>query len=66
MILMNFGMPGGLEDLLGAFYMIQLACYFTTYPTAMPGNTIIYITEFRKLISFDAIKPDNLLKMIDP
>ena len=33
MILINFGFPGGMEDLLGAFYMIQLGCFFTTYPT---------------------------------
>lgn len=44
MILINFGMPGGIEDLLGAFYMIQLGCAFTTYPSQIPGNTIIYIT----------------------
>jgi len=32
----------------------------------MPGNCMIYIEEFRKLISFDAVKPDNILKRIDP
>ena len=51
-----------MDDLLSAFYMIQFACFYTTYHTAMPGNAEIYIAEFRKLISFDAVKPDNLLK----
>jgi ABC-type transport system involved in multi-copper enzyme maturation permease subunit len=32
----------------------------------MPGNCEIYIEEFRKLISFEALEPDNLLKWINP
>ena len=32
----------------------------------MPSNAEIYINEFRKLISFDAVKPDKLLRRVHP
>jgi hypothetical protein len=42
-----------------------MCCYFTIYEARVPGNSEIYIEEFRKLINLDAIKPDNLLALID-
>lgn len=54
-------MKGGIQDLLDAFYIIQFCCFFTIYTPPMPSNAEIYIGEFRKLISFDAVKPDKLL-----
>ena len=51
--------------MLGGFYCIQIATFFTIYKINIPGNAEVYTDEFRKLISFDAIKPDKVLKMVN-
>ena len=41
-----------------------MACFYTFYATALPGNAEIYLEEFRKLIEFEMVKPDNFLALI--
>ena len=36
------------------------------YDIAFPVNVEIYLKEFRSLIRFEVLKPDNLLPLIDP
>ena len=45
-------------------YTLQMACFYTFYATALPGNAEIYLEEFRKLIEFELLKPDNFLALI--
>lgn len=59
---LQFVIKGIMADLMTTFYCLQLCCFFTIYKVKIPGNSEIYIDEFRKLINMDAAKPDNILK----
>ena len=36
------------------------------YDTPIPANVEIYVSEFRKMIKFEILKPDNLLGIVQP
>ena len=46
--------------------MMQLIVFFSLYDTPISGNVEIYNEEFRKLVQFDILQPDNLLGIISP
>ena len=57
---------GSSGEIKPAFFIIQIACFFTIYAVKIPANTEIYIDEFRKLIKFDAISPEHLMAKFFP
>ena len=58
-------MKQNMADMMVCIFTIQLCCFFTFYATSLPGNADIYLEQFRSMIKMDAIRPDNLLKLID-
>ena len=36
------------------------------YETPIPANVEIYVAEFRKLVKFEILKPDNILGLVKP
>ena len=48
------------------YLMLQLIVFFSLYDTPISGNVEIYVEEFRKLVQFDILQPDNLLGIISP
>ena len=62
---LQFMLKGIMADLMVTFYCLQICCFFTIYKVNVPGNSEIYIDEFRKLIDMDAVKPDNILKQFN-
>ena len=63
---MQIFFKNSIEDMMSGFYCLQVCCFFSFYTVNIPANSEIYTGEFRKLISFDAIKPDRLLQLYDP
>ena len=51
--------------MLGCMFTLQICVFITFYQTALPANTAVYIEHFRDLIEFNALKPDNLLKLVN-
>jgi len=45
--------------------LLQLLCYLVIYDVPLPANSIIYITEFTKLIEFDILNPEGIIKLHD-
>lgn len=45
---------------------MQLIAYMSIYDTSIPANVEIYVTEFRKMVKFEILKPDNMLQFIEP
>ena len=35
------------------------------YSINIPSNVEIYATEFRKMVAFEVLKPDNMIKVVD-
>jgi len=58
---MQIMLKGSLDDLWNFFLILQLIAYMSIYETPIPANVEIYVGEFRKMIKFEILKPDNLL-----
>ena len=43
-----------------------MVCYLSTYDITIPSNADIYITQFTKLIEFDVLNPEGLIRIFDP
>ena len=59
-------LKGAIADLMSCLFILQMTCFLSTYSTIMPPNTEVYVVEFTKLVNFEALKPDSLLKTINP
>ena len=35
------------------------------YSINIPSNVEIYVQEFRKMVAFEILKPDNMIKVVD-
>jgi hypothetical protein len=35
------------------------------YDVSIPSNVELYVEQFRSLIAFEVLKPDNMLKLVD-
>lgn len=46
------------------FFTLQIVCYLKIYDVPIPGNADIYIVEFTKLIEFDVLNPDSIIRLI--
>ena len=54
-------MKGALDDIWGLFLVLQLCAYMSVYETPVPANSELYMDEFRKMVKFEILKPDNLV-----
>ena len=54
-------MKGALDDIWSLFLILQLCAYMSIYETNVPANSEIYMGEFRKMVKFEILKPDNLV-----
>ena len=43
-----------------------MVCYLSMYDISIPSNADIYVEQFTKLIEFDILNPEGLVKMVDP
>jgi hypothetical protein len=59
-------LKGSIDDMWNLYLMMQLIVFFTMYDIPIPANIEVYNDEFRKLIQFDILQPDNLLGIIWP
>lgn len=48
------------------YLMLQLIVFFSLYDTPISANVEIYNEEFRKLVQFDILQPDNLIGIFYP
>ena len=64
MVLQLF-LKGSVDDIWGLFLIMQLIAYMSIYDINIPGNVEIYVEEFRKLVAFEILKPDSLIKVVD-
>ena len=65
-LVLQVALKGSIDDLWSFFLIIQLVAYMSIYETPIPANVEIYVNEFRKMVKFEILKPDNLLALIDP
>ena len=63
-ILLQLCLKGALNDFWVMFFTLQIICYLKIYDVAIPGNADIYVVEFTKLIEFDLLNPDTIMRMI--
>lgn len=47
-------------------FFLQLAKAISFYDIKFPGNAEIFLQEARKLIDFEMLKPEFLVKLYDP
>ena len=65
-LVLQFALKGSIDDLWSFFLIMQLIAYMSIYETPIPANIEIYVSEFRKLVKFEILKPDNLLGLVSP
>ena len=63
-IILQICLKGSLDRLWNLFFTMQIICYLVIYDIPLPANTDIYIIEFTKLIEFDILNPDGILRKI--
>ena len=56
-------MKGSIERIMNLIYFLQMIKALSLYEIKYPGNSEIMIDETRKLIDFEALKPDNIIKL---
>ena len=59
-------MKGIIKSFLSFFFTLQIFVFLTLYEVPVPANADIYMTQTRKLVRFESIKPDNLLQVFFP
>ena len=59
-------MKGAIDDMWNLYLMMQLIVFFSLYDTPISSNVEMYNEEFRKLVMFDILQPDNLLGLVKP
>jgi len=47
------------------YFTLQVICYLKIYDIPIPGNADIYVVEFTKLIEFDVLNPDGIIRMFN-
>lgn len=65
-LIMQISMKGSLDDIWGLYLTLQLIAYISIYEASIPANVEIYFNEFRKMVNFEILQPDNLIGLIWP
>ena len=65
-LIMQFTLKGSIDEIWSFFLIVQLIAYMSIYETPIPANVEIYVSEFRKMIKFQVLSPDNILGLIKP
>ena len=55
---------GKLDLIMNLFLYLQLISATTQYDITIPANVDLALTELKKLIEFEALKPDRLLEYV--
>ena len=55
-----------MNDLFSLFYSLQIACYLSIYSVQIPANAEMFISEFTKLIEFEFLNPEGLVRIFKP
>ena len=64
-VVLQLFLKGSIDDIWGLFLIMQLIAYMSVYDINIPGNVEIYVEEFRKLVAFEVLKPDQIMKILD-
>ena len=48
------------------FLILQMLAFLSIYEISMPANADIFVGEFRSMVKFEILKPDNLLNLVQP
>jgi hypothetical protein len=59
-------LKGSIDDMWNLYLMMQLIVNFSMYDTPIAANIEVYNNEFRKLVQFEILQPDNLLGIFWP
>lgn len=65
-LLLQITLKGSIDDLWNFFLILQMIAFLSLYEATIPANIEIYFDEFRKLVKFEILKPDNMLGLISP
>lgn len=65
-IIIQIFLKGSLNELWTLFFTLQIICYLEIYDTAIPPNADIYVAEFKKIIEFDMLNPEGIIRIFDP
>lgn len=65
-IILQVVLKGSMDDIWNMYLILQLCAYMSIYDIPFPVNVEIYVQQFRSLIRFEILKPDNILSFIDP
>ena len=55
-----------MDRIWNLYFTLQIMCYITEYDTPLPGNAVIYLDEFTKLVEFEILKPEPLIQIFYP
>ena len=57
-------LKGSIKKVIDLILYLQLIKCILIYDMNLPANVLIVLTELRKIIEFEALKPKNLLPLI--
>lgn len=55
-----------MDDLWALFLSLQMICYVTYYNVTIPLNAEFYLIELKKLVEFQILNPEGLIRLFDP
>ena len=56
-------MKGSLNDLWSLYFAMQMLCYLKNFATPLPISAQIFNDEFVKIIEFDILNPEGIIKI---
>ena len=65
-VLLQICLKGALSDMWSLLFSMQLSCYLEIYNVPMPGSNKVFNVEFLKLIEFEILKPEGMIKIFNP
>jgi hypothetical protein len=65
-IVAQLALRGGMDDLWSMFFTLQIVCYLKFYGVVVPTNVHVYRDQFVKLVEFNMLNPQKVVKMWKP
>jgi hypothetical protein len=61
LLVMQIFMKSQMENLWSMFFAMQLLCFMDIYEIPTPANVVIFIDEFKKMITFELLNPEGIV-----
>ena len=65
-VLTQIFLKGSIDHIIGLFLALQILCYMMYYNISLPSITEMVLQEFKKIIEFEFLNPEGMVRLWKP